>query len=160
MIVVADTSPINYLILIEAADVLQGLYSSVVVPNAVVQELLDARAPIAVRDWISNPPAWLKRHPDPPGDPTLAYLGKGQSAALTLAQILAADKLLIDERAGRVEAERRHLPATGLLGVLADAHVAGLLSLKEALRRLRATSFRFHADVERQLRLRILEEHE
>jgi predicted nucleic acid-binding protein len=159
MIVVADTSPINYLILIEAADVLQGLYGSVIAPNAVVQELLNVRAPIAVREWISDPPAWLKVHPDPPGDPTLAYLGKGESAALTLAQVLAADKLLIDERAGRIEAERRHLPATGLLGVLADAHVARLLSLTEALGRLRATSFRFHADVERELRRRILEEH-
>ncbi|MGA2690338.1 MAG: hypothetical protein ABSE85_19935 [Candidatus Korobacteraceae bacterium] len=159
MIVVADTSPINYLILIEAADVLQGLYGSVIAPNAVVQELLNVRAPIAVREWISDPPAWLKVHPDPPGDPTLAYLGKGESAALTLAQVLAADKLLIDERAGRIEAERRHLPATGLLGVLADAHVARLLSLNEALGRLRATSFRFHADVERELRRRILEEH-
>ncbi len=99
-------------------------------------------------------------HPDPPDDPTLAYLGKGESAALPLAQVLAADKLLIDERAGRVEAERRHLPATGLLGVLADAHLAGRLSLNEALGRLRATSFRFHADVERQLRRRIFEEHE
>lgn len=117
-------------------------------------------APAAVRDWILDPPAWLKKHPDPPGDPTLAYLGKGESAALSLAQVLAADRLLIDDRAGRIEAERRHLPATGLLGVLADAHVAGLLSLNEALRRLRGTSFRLHADVERQLRLRILGTHE
>jgi len=156
MIVIADTSPINYLILIEAAEVLQGLYGSVIVPKAVVQELLAARAPSVVRDWISAPPVWLNMHPDPPGDPTLAFLGKGESAALTLAQVLAADKLLIDERAGRVEAERRHLPATGILGVLADAHVAGLLNLDEALRRLRATSFRLQVDVERQLRLRIL----
>lgn len=41
MIVVADTSPINYLILIEAADILRNLYGNVVIPEAVVQELLD-----------------------------------------------------------------------------------------------------------------------
>ena len=86
MIVIADTSPINYLILIEAADVLQGLYGGVIIPNAVVRELVDPRAPSAVRDWISEPPVWLRVHPDPPGDPTLAFLGAGESAAITLAE--------------------------------------------------------------------------
>jgi len=35
MIVVADTSPINYLILIGAIDVLPALYQKIVIPTAV-----------------------------------------------------------------------------------------------------------------------------
>jgi predicted nucleic acid-binding protein len=35
MIVVADTSPINYLILIEEIDILPKMYGSVVVPQTV-----------------------------------------------------------------------------------------------------------------------------
>lgn len=156
MIVIADTSPLNYLILIEAADVLRSLYGQVIVPDAVVRELLDGAAPAVVRTWISQPPSWLEVHPNPPHDPSLRLLGSGESAALTLAELLVADKLLIDDLDGRAEAERRHLPVTGTLGVLADAHLAGLLNLDEALRRLNSTNFRLDPDLEWLVRRRIL----
>jgi hypothetical protein len=42
MIVVADTGPLNYLVLIEAVDVLQPLYKHVVVPKTVAEELRSA----------------------------------------------------------------------------------------------------------------------
>ena len=40
MIVIADTSPLNYLVLIGEADILQRLYRRVVIPEAVLRELL------------------------------------------------------------------------------------------------------------------------
>ena len=40
MIVVADTTPINYLILIEEIDVLPKLYGRVIIPRAVSEEFL------------------------------------------------------------------------------------------------------------------------
>ena len=40
MIVVADTSPINYLILIGEIDILPKMYGSVVVPQTVREELV------------------------------------------------------------------------------------------------------------------------
>lgn len=49
MIVVADTSPINYLILIEAIDVLPALYQKIVVPTAVYDELQSDATPAEVR---------------------------------------------------------------------------------------------------------------
>jgi predicted nucleic acid-binding protein len=160
MIVIADTGPLNYLILIETANVLQKLYGRVIVPQAVIQELHGAGAPSEVQSWISNLPDWLEVRPDPPTDPTLDFLGKGESAALTLAQALASDKLLIDDRAARIEAERRHLHVTGTVGVLADAHLAGLVDFDEALARLRSTTFRLHPDVERIVRRRMYREDE
>jgi predicted nucleic acid-binding protein len=43
MIVVADTTPINYLILIEEIDVLTKLYGRVIIPHVVREELLRPR---------------------------------------------------------------------------------------------------------------------
>lgn len=60
MIVVADTGPLNYLVLIEAVEVLQPLYSNVVVPTTVAEELRSAGAPSAVQKWIAQPPEWLE----------------------------------------------------------------------------------------------------
>jgi len=44
-VVVADTSPLNYLVLIGHIDVLHRLYGRVLVPSEVLAELTDARAP-------------------------------------------------------------------------------------------------------------------
>ncbi len=88
MIVIADTGPLNYLVLIGSIDVLKPLYTRVVAPQAVVQELEDPAAPAAVRAWITQPPAWLEVRPNPTADPALDFLGAGERAALTLAASL------------------------------------------------------------------------
>ncbi len=155
MIVVADTSPINYLVLIGSIDVLEPLYGRVLVPDAVVAELNGTKAPALVRAWIAQPPFWCEIRPDPPADPRLRFLGAGERAAITLALSLGADRLLIDDLAGRNEAERRHLRITGTLGTLADAHMAGLLDFQRALERLKSTDFRLHPDLERLIRRRM-----
>jgi predicted nucleic acid-binding protein len=136
VIVIADTGPINYLVLIDAVEILQPLYTRVIVPQAVVEELSQQAAPAPVLAWIRRPPFWLEVRPDPPYDPTLDFLDPGERAALSLAEAMNADELLIDERAGRTEAERRMLHVTGTLGVLADAYVAGLIDFDRALARL------------------------
>jgi len=155
MIVIADTGPLNYLVPIGEVGVLQPLYGRVIVPEAVVRELRAAEAPASVRTWIARPPAWLETQADPPPDPTLAFLDPGESAALTLAQMLNAEELLIDDRAGRAEAARRRLRVTGTLGVLADAHLAGLADFDQAITRLHSTNFRLDPDLERIVRLSI-----
>jgi predicted nucleic acid-binding protein len=58
MLVVADTSPINDLVLVEQTAVLPALYSRVLLPPAVVTELQDAEAPVEVRTWVGALPAW------------------------------------------------------------------------------------------------------
>lgn len=155
MIVVADTSPLNYLIRIGAIDVLKPLYTRVMVPQTVADELKIEKAPAAVQNWIVQPPEWLEVRPDPASDPTLQFLDPGEAAALSLAESLRADAVLIDDLAGRTEAERRHLTVTGTLGVLVAAHIAGLLNFDEALEKLRSTNFRIAADVERLVRRRL-----
>src|ERR1017187_3368291 len=155
MIVVADTGPLNYLVLIEAADVLQPLFTHVVVPKTVGEELRSTSAPAAVRTWIAQPPDWLEVRPDPPSDPALCFLDPGESAALSLAELLRVDRILIDDRDGRTEAERRHLHVTGTVGVLADGHLAGLLRSEEHTSELQSTNFRLSAEVEHLVRRRL-----
>jgi predicted nucleic acid-binding protein len=60
MIVVADTSPINYLLLIKEIDILPKMYGTVVIPPAVQEELLRPVATEIVRAWIGEAPAWLE----------------------------------------------------------------------------------------------------
>ena len=67
--------------------------------------------------------------------------GLGESAAIALAEELAADALLIDDRDGRREAEKRRLVVLGTLRVLADAAEHGLVDLQVALDRLMQTNF-------------------
>ena len=74
MIVVADTGPLHYLVLIGAVDVLAPLYTRVLVPQTVFEELQDSGAPSAVQAWIAQPPKWLEVRPDPPLAPTIAIL--------------------------------------------------------------------------------------
>ena len=59
MAVVADTGPLNYLILIEAVEVLPRLFSSILIPAIVGDELSHPKTPAPVRSWIGHPPAWL-----------------------------------------------------------------------------------------------------
>jgi predicted nucleic acid-binding protein len=58
-VVIGDTSPLNYLLLIGVADVLPRLYGRVMIPPEVARELADGKAPAVVAGWIANPPEWL-----------------------------------------------------------------------------------------------------
>lgn len=152
MIVVADTSPLRYLILIEEIRVLPGLYGRVIVPPGVVAELNQERTPSVVREWLSARPEWLQVQAPQEALPSLQdVLGVGEREAIALAAELAADALLMDDRDGRREAERRSLAVLGTLRVLADAAEHGLLNLRVALDRLRQTNFRADEQLLRRL---------
>jgi predicted nucleic acid-binding protein len=144
MLVVADTSPINYLVLLEHTAVLPALYTRVFLPPAVMLELRDAEAPEAVRAWAADLPTWCEvRRPAPLVDAeTLAHLGAGEREAIALAQELRADFLLLDEDDGRRATLSRALTVTGTLGVLERAAERGLIDLPSTLARLLTTTFR------------------
>jgi predicted nucleic acid-binding protein len=132
MIVVADTGPIRYPIVIGVIDVLHLLYDAVVIPQTVANELRQDSAPESVQAWLACLPDWFDIRPDPPLDSELAFLDPGEQAAIALALSIGTKRVLIDDWEGRVEAERRHLLVTRTLGVLADAHRAGLLDFEVA----------------------------
>lgn len=110
MIVVADTSRINYIILIDQIAILETLYGRILIPHAVHDELLSLKAPPSVRTWAKDPPHWLEiLSPSTGLHPPVARLDRGETEAIALAEELHADWLLIDETAGRNEAARRGL---------------------------------------------------
>ena len=143
MIVVADSGPLHYLILLEYIELLQRFYGQVLVPEPVAGELSAAAAPAVVREWMRKPPTWIEVRPVPSDVVSMITddLDLGERAALALAETMHADLLLIDEAAGRAEAKRRHLRVTGTLGVLRAGAEQGMVNVPDLLERLKATSF-------------------
>src|SRR5580658_8798674 len=77
MIVVADTSPLNYLVLLGHIDILAKIYAEVLVPQTVLDELQDSDAPAGVRAWAVAPEA-VKSRPieaERPSSGTSAFAG-------------------------------------------------------------------------------------
>lgn len=146
MLVIADTSPLNYLILIEAVHFLPRLYGRVVLPQAAWQELQHTDAPAAVAQWARSLPEWIDIREAPASeDPDLEALGKGEKEALVLAELYRQHSpvlLLLDEQAAREHAAVRQLAAIGTLGILKAAAARGWINLAEAFGRLRQTNFR------------------
>jgi len=141
-VVIADSSPLNYLTLIGSVDVLHRLYGTVVVPQQVIAELNDPAAPPEVRRWASSLPDWIDVRTEVVSDNDMTHLDLGERAAIALAQSEHGALLLIDETAGRIEASRRGIKNTGTLGVMRAAALKGYLDLPTALARLLETNFR------------------
>ena len=142
MIIVADTSPINYLILIKEIEVLPRLYGKIVIPEAVREELLRPVAPEAVRIWTAQAPAWLEtRTPASIADSSLARLDAGERDAIMLATELNAEQLIVDDREGRRIAKERGISVIGTLGVLKEAAAMGFVDLRDCVARLQTTTF-------------------
>ena len=146
MIVVSDTSPLNYLILIGEANVLPSLFDRIVIPPAVLNELGHSQTPRLMAEWVSSPPAWLEVLAPTTIDVSLP-LGRGEMEAIGLAQELKADSLLLDERKASTIARKLGLIVTGTLGVLALAAERNVLNLPQVITALRQTNFREPADV-------------
>ena len=143
MIVVADSGPLHYLILLEQTELLHRFYGDVLIPDAVAGELRAARSPLPVRDWMSRAPSWLQSITVTAEEIASVAdgLDLGERAAIALAERIQADFVLIDETDGRAEAQRRSFRVTGTLGVLRIAAEEELVDVVDVLARLRATNF-------------------
>lgn len=119
-VVISDSSPLRYLVLIGQADVLPA------------------------RRWISHRPSWLQviALTARSAPVSLADLESGEHDAILRALHLKADLVLMDEREGVEEARRLGLIVTGTLEDLDRAAERGLIELASALARLRQTDFR------------------
>ncbi len=143
MIVVSDTSPLNYLILIDCQDVLPTLFGQIIIPQAVLNELQHTKTPDKINNWIITKPAWLEvRTVLVSPNNKLENLDYGEREAIFLAEELGADAILIDEKDGRCEAAKLGFITIGTLSVLDRAAETGLISFAEAIDRLRKTPFR------------------
>src|SRR6266852_2107216 len=99
--IVADTTPLNYLLLIQAGDILPNLYRRVLIPPAVKAELAHANTPAIVRAWISQPPPWLEVVSlKLPVDSALVHLDAGEREA-NIACVRTPSHPFVDARTRR-----------------------------------------------------------
>lgn len=148
MIVIADTSPLNYVVQLGLLAEFQSLYGNVVLPRAVFQELQNARAPHLVRKWAAQLPEWVQVREPRLNDPSLPHhLGAGEREAISLAVELNADLLLMDDLPGRKAAHERGIPLTGTLTIVWQAAILSNFDLEEALRKLDQLGFRVSEEV-------------
>lgn len=118
-VIISDTSPVRYLVLIGHAELLPALYTDVLIPEAVADELKQPATREPVRRCIAHPPSWLQVVPltAVPASVSLADLDRGEHDAILLALNLKADLVLMDEREGVEEARR--------LGLIVNRHARG-----------------------------------
>jgi predicted nucleic acid-binding protein len=144
MTVVADSSPLNYLILIDHTQILPKLFRQVLVPEGVFRELQNPGTPSKTALWIADRPDWLvvQKPVAIAEDAALGKLGVGEREAITLSlQYRPGVILLIDDGKGRREASRLQIRAFGLLGILDMAATRSLIDLPNTIERLIQTSF-------------------
>jgi len=144
VVVVADTGPLHYLVLIGQVDLLPKLFTAVTVPSIVRDELLHSNTPQSVRDWATEPPPWLtvatvSAHEQQ----TPRGLDAGESAAIALALALKADLMLVDDRAAVAAARAQGLAVVGTIGILDLAGRRQLIDIGDAVARLKTTNFRY-----------------
>lgn len=124
MIVVADTSPVLHLARIGRLELIPFVAGRVIVPRTVWKELVHPGTRTEVVEALQAA-RWIELA----DDPRLQDLGldPGETAAILLAESIAADALLIDERRGRAVAIARGIAVIGTLGILAGARRSGAL---------------------------------
>ncbi len=142
-IVVSDTTPLNYLILVGCVDVLPRLFGKLLVPPAVISEMRHPQAPPPVSAWATNLPAWAEIR-TPQSDLGLK-IGRGENEAISLAVELADAALLVDDKKARNAAETRGLMAIGTITILDLADELGLLDFEKVLPLLLKTNFHIEA---------------
>jgi predicted nucleic acid-binding protein len=132
MIIISDTSPLSSLALVDYLSILKDIYTNVVIPQAVANELANlTEEDIRIKAIISLKWIQVKQAANLELVACLRNeynLDIGEAEAIALALELKADELLIDERLGRREAVRLGLSITVVLGVLLIAKNRGLIA--------------------------------
>lgn len=122
MIVVSDTTALTTLMKCGLEQLLPALYSEVLIPKAVADELLDFHATL---------PAWCIVRETPESsllDELRAAIDPGEAEAIALAYDQQADLVLLDDKKGRRQAESLGLDCVALPAVLVAAKRVGLIS--------------------------------
>jgi len=125
--VVTNTTPIISLLKLSKLEILKDLYSEIIVPNAVYEEVQEGRNKTYYKDlnqfqWIQ-----IREVVDRNSLKFFYDLDTGEAEAIVLAKEIKAQLLIIDEKLGRYYASQAGLKITGTLGVLIKAKNAGFI---------------------------------
>jgi predicted nucleic acid-binding protein len=126
--IVCNAGPLIALAGVGKLSLLERVYSRVLIPEAVYEELTGARRFAQQSELFQLP--WLGRRKVEAMSESLlrAELGRGETETIALACQTKADRVLMDERKGRRIAQLVYgLNVTGTGGVLLAAKEAGLI---------------------------------
>lgn len=125
--IVSNTTPIISLLKIGKLIILKKLYTKIIVPQEVYNEIENGKekeyyADLSLLDWIEVIPIKDKK--------SIFYfldLDKGEAETIILAIEIKADLVIIDEKLGRFHAKHADLKITGTLGILLKAKKQGII---------------------------------
>ena len=144
-IVVSNGLPVCYLRLIDQIHLFPAIFGEVIIPESVARELGVEGAPEPLRQWIEQPPQWLKILNPEVGSSSgsgLERLHAGERDVILLALQIQADFVVMDEKAARKAARDLGLRVTSLLGILDESASRGTVDFVAAVEKLRETNFR------------------
>ena len=127
-VVVADSSPLISLALIQQLELLPQLYKEVLVPSAVWNEVtvkgvgLPGAAAVSKKGWLQ-----VKVIRQEVVEPIAVLVDRGEAEAIALAKSTPDSIALLDDAQARRVSKRLDVPCIGTLGILRKAKKAGLL---------------------------------
>ena len=130
MTVVCNTSPITNLAAIDRLDLLHQLFGEIVIPQAVYDELTVLPNPVPGTVEVQTL-SWFRVQQVGDRSQVAEFRRKvdfGEAEALALALEVSAERVLIDDAAGRAIALELGLTITGVLGVLLMAKQRQLIA--------------------------------
>lgn len=143
--VISNTSPIQYLYQTDLLNLLPTLYQQIIVPQAVVTELMEgSKLGVSLPDLTAL--SWVKIQKAANISPIASapdLLGAGELEVIAISLKTPNALALLDDALARSYAKRLNIKFTGTLGVLFKAKQSGYLSLiLPVLERLDRLGFR------------------
>ena len=141
--IVSNSTPLIAFARIGELELLHRLVQYVLVPEAVWNEVIETgdrpgAAEIRTATWVE-----MRAVRVIPLE-IVSLLDRGEVEAIALAEEIAADELLLDERAARAVATARGLKIIGTVGLLARAKQRGMITtIRPFLERMQAQGIRY-----------------
>jgi uncharacterized protein len=160
VIVVTNAGPLIYLSVLGRLALLRDLFSEVLLPEAVYEEVVlhGHGLPGANETKAAVDDGWLRRvavQNQSLVDALLGELDVGEAEAIALARESGLRRLLMDDRKGRAKALLMGLKVTGTIGVVLLARSSGIdVDLKRDLDLLIEHNFRIARELYDQLTLK------
>ena len=127
--IIADSSPLISLAIIEQLDLLPQLYQQVLIPPAVWDEVTVQGAGLPGSLAVSQTTWFEIQAPEPAIlQPLSILVDRGEAEAIALAQSIPDSTVMLDDARARRVAERFGIRRIGTLGILRRAKKAGLIA--------------------------------
>lgn len=125
--IVSNTTPLISLMKISQLEILEKIYSEIIIPEAVYEEIEAGKHKEFYRDLSKI--EWIKIQSIDDKNSVDYYLDldAGEAETIILASEIGADLIILDEKLGRFHAKNIGLKVTGTIGVLVKARKMGLI---------------------------------